>query len=287
MKFYSAVLLLLLASSCISQWQDSESAGNCHSAERIERLFDSAKEAVLGTPPPCPRGAGAGLWHRIARLNMSDPGQQCPSTGTWRLVSGPVRSCGQGSDSPASCDSVVFPSNGYSYSRVCGRINAVNRGATVAFHGSISRNPGLEGAYVSGVSLTHGAAGSRQHIWTFAAALYQTKFFSSRESAFFCPCTSTLVTWQHQIPSFIGNNYFCDTGNPGPRVQRGRVYSTDPMWDGEGCSATSTCCQLNNPPWFCTTLPRPTTDDIELRICRSDVEPGEDVYVQLVDLYVM
>ena len=40
-----------------------------------------------------------------------------------------------------------------------------------------------------------------------------------------------------------------------------------PLWDGEGCGPINACCQLNNPPWFCTPLPQPTTDDIELRLC--------------------
>ena len=40
----------------------------------------------------------------------------------------------------------------------------------------------------------------------------------------------------------------------------------------------------NNPPWFCTTLPQPTTDDIELRNCASEATSNEDTLVQLVDI---
>ncbi len=52
--------------------------------------------------------------------------------------------------------------------------------STDAFDASVTgsfgsiRNPGLEEAYIDGVSFTRGAAGSRQHIWSFAAALYET-----------------------------------------------------------------------------------------------------------------
>ncbi len=45
------------------------------------------------------------------------------------------------------------------------------------------------------------------------------------------------------------------------------AHSDDPLWDGAGCGPTSSCCQLNNPPWFCVSFPEPTTDDLELRIC--------------------
>ena len=62
-----------------------------------------------------------------------------------------------------------------SYSRVCGRLIGYQKGST--------RNgvpiPSLEGTYIDGVSLTHGTAGSRQHIWTFVAAVYETNLTSS------------------------------------------------------------------------------------------------------------
>ena len=48
---------------------------------------------------------------------------------------------------------------------MCGRIRGYQFGGTVAFY----YTQGIDGYYVDGVSLTHGGAGSRQHIWTFAA----------------------------------------------------------------------------------------------------------------------
>ena len=44
--------------------------------------------------------------------------------------------------------------------------------------------------YIDGVSLTHGAAGSRQHIWSFAAARYETGASTSTV----CPPTPTGLT---------------------------------------------------------------------------------------------
>ena len=53
-----------------------------------------------------------------------------------------------------------------------------------------------------------------------------------------------------------------------------------------GCGGTSTCCQFNNPPWFCKQLPQPTTDDIELRLCANgSYFNDEDIAIEQVELY--
>ena len=299
-----SIALLFLAHSGIAQQQDSlpvqlpqvdiegRNHGTCPSAEVIEEAQNRTKEEIrsilrdtvvptLDARSTCPCG-GPGVWRRIAHLDMSDPNQQCPSN--WRLYTTPVRGCGRLSTSFFhTCTSAVFPSSGSAYSRVCGRVIALQKGTTDAFHIG-DQQTGIENAYVDGVSLTHGAAGSRQHIWTFAATLYENDPTYRTEQA--CPCTNTNFNWPHRIPSFIGNNYFCDTGNPGPGHSPTEVYQDDPLWDGEGCGPTSTCCQLNNPPWFCTTLPQPTTDDIELRICGREGTSDEDVIIQIADIYV-
>ena len=306
MVLSTSIVLLFLAHSGIAQQQDSlpvqlpqvdiegRNYGTCPSAEVTEQARSSTKEEIRSilrdTVVPilnstssiqdgrCPCG-GPGVWRRIAHLNMSGPNQQCPSN----FITTPVRGCGRPTH---GCYSAVFPLTGSSYSRVCGRVNAIQRGSLDAFSPSLEgRNPGLEGVYIDGVSLTHGAAGSRQHIWTFAAAVYETD--PSYNPVIVCPCTNTNFNWTYQIPSFIGQNYFCDTGNPGPGLSFSAVYTGDPLWDGEGCGPTSACCQLNNPPWFCTTLPQPTTDDIELRICGDQSLADEDIYVQFVDIHVM
>ena len=66
----------------------------------------------------------------------------------------------------SNCDSVFFSTAGWSYSRVCGRVNAYQRGDPEGFSNITGTSPGLENAYLDGVSITHGPAGSRQHIWT-------------------------------------------------------------------------------------------------------------------------
>ena len=164
-------------------------------------------------------------------------------------------------------------------------MNSYQKGTTDAFHLSAGLRT-LEQTYVDGVSLTHGAPGSRQHIWTFAAAAYETASAFNPNSN--CPCTNTEEDWPLEVYSYIGNNYFCATGNPGPGFTTDSiVYADDPLWDGEGCGPTNACCQFNNPPWFCTTLPQPTTDDIEMRLCSNQGEANEDVVISFVNINIM
>ncbi len=115
----------------------------------------------------------------------------------------------------------------------------------------------LEQVYIDGISLTHGAPGSRRHIWTFVAAIFESN--SGGSTGFKCPCIDASFSWPHTVPSFIGNNYFCDTGDHDEGFVYGMYYPDDPLFDGEGCGPDSTCCQFNTPPWFCTALATTTS----------------------------
>ena len=231
--------------------------------------------------PPCSCG-GEG-WTRAVYLNMSDPNQQCPSN--WTLITTPIRGCGRRATGVAVCDSVTYSVYGRSYSSVCGRILAYQRGWAGAFLFAIYGNLNtIVTAYLSGVSLTHGPAGSRQHIWSFVGADYEQNPNYHTDGN--CPCTNTNVSWPHQVPPFINNDYFCDTGNSGPGTNYSVYYTDDPLWDGIGCSSTSTCCDFNSPPWFCKSLPQPTSDDLEIRNCYADNSNQADRLITLIDIYI-
>ena len=214
---------------------------------------------------------GPSGWTRVAFLNMSDPNQVCPNN--WTTIASPVRTCGRNS----SCDSVFYSTFGLTYSRVCGHIIAYQNGNTDAFKGLVHSSH-IDQPYVDGVSLTHGSVGSRQHIWSFASALGEEGPF---RTWWLCACSNS-NNWPHST-SFVGKDYFCDSGNH-LKVIPLMFHSNDPLWDGQGCGSNSTCCQLNNPPWFCKTLPESTTDDLEVRICNSG--NSDDTPVQLLELYV-
>ena len=87
------------------------------------------------------------------------------------------------------------------------------------------------------------------------------------------------------MPSFIEGSYFCETGTDSYTFDT--FYPDNPLWDGKGCKDTSTCCELNNPPWFCQDLSESTTEAIEMRLC-SNQSPTEleDTPVELIELYI-
>ena len=205
---------------------------------------------------------GPSTWTRVAFLNMSDPNQVCPSN--WN-ISSPVRACGRTQNRRCGCNSVFYSTYGMTYTRVCGRIIAYQHGDPDGYSSCSNQ---IDGSYMDGVSLTHGSVGSRQHIWSFVNARYESSI---------CACISRNI-------SFVGNNFFCDSGNNGSTSSSSTFYSGHPLWDGQGCGPSSTCCQFNNPPWFCKTLPQSTTDDLEVRICKDGTD--EDIPLQLVELYV-
>ena len=210
---------------------------------------------------PCTTGG-----RRIAYLDMTDPNQQCPSN--WQEIStSGVRSCARINSAGASCDSVSYPNTGgNSYSQVCGRVIGYQYCTTDAF-GHMQEND-IETFYVDGVSITHSSP--RQHVWSFASGQ--------------CSCPNP------DVPSFVGNDYFCDKGtdvDPRPCVGLSTDLLVDhPLWDGGGCGPTGACCESNNPPWFCTTLPQPTTDDIEVRLCADQALADEEITIGLIEIFV-
>ena len=106
----------------------------------------------------------------------------------------------------------------------------------------------------------------------------QTQYISAT-----CPCV-TGSTNGNNIPSFVGQNYFCESGLTWRDGSSILFSNGDPLWDGQGCSPTSSCCTFNSPPWFNVTFPFPTTDYIEVRICDNTV--SDETPIQLVELYV-
>ena len=223
---------------------------------------------------------------RVAYLNMTDPTHQCPSE--WREITrteDPRRLCQRTNETllaGAGCSSATFSTHGLSYSHVCGRIVGYQSGSTDAFEGYNNRGyTTLDSPYVEGVVITHGMS-PIEHIWTFAAALYEGY---TGTSPYNCPCTNINNPTTILIPPFVGDDYFCETGVPTGDTYSTIFYPDDPLWDGQGCGPTSTCCEFNNPPYFCKQLPETTTDDIEVRICASNRLTNEDSPIEIVELY--
>ena len=227
-----------------------------------------------------------GGWMRVAYIDMRISSHQCPSGRSLRSqISNPRRVCDWLSYSPTGCPSTSFPVHGLRYRHVYGRIIAYQNSIPRAFSSTYN---GIDRAYVYGVSLTHSQLFTCKHIWTFAGAADE----SSNNNTYKCPCINQNISPSSiRIPSFIGNDYFCDTAQSsyyGYGYTSG-LYSSDPLWDSQGCGSSNTCCSVSNlctnsPPWFIKHLPSATTDNVEMKFCRPYFHGSTPI--ELIELYV-
>ena len=224
-----------------------------------------------------------GGWTRLAYLDMSDSTENCP-TGFKLYESNGVRACGRATSSVGSCQSVQFPSNGIRYSQVCGRVVGYQYGSpdAVQYNYNTAHND-INSYYVDGVSITYGSL--RKHIWTLMAGICEASIFQAGHND--CPCSQGSVQ-NSTLQSFIGNDYFCESGNPSTDGSfEYKLYTQDPLWDGKGCgSLEGNCCSATGLPWFNKVLNSTTTDYIELRVCGDQGTNDEDVPVSFYEIYV-
>ena len=123
----------------------------------------------------------------------------------------------------------------------------------------------------------------------FAGAADET----SSSLTFKCPCINWNISPSSiNIPSFVGNDYFCDTSlsNSFSSYSKG-FYPSDPLWDGQGCGSSNTCCSVlnlctNSPPWFIKhlDLPSATTDNVEMRLGKPNSDGSTPI--EVVEFYV-
>ena len=221
-------------------------------------------------------GSGGG-WTRLGYLDMSDATQNCPS-GFRLYPTNLTRACGRPRtvSSSGSCASVQFPSNGISYSQICGRVTGYQYGHPDASHipSATDRN-NIDAPYVDGVSITRGSP--RQHVWTLMAGQSEQRSTLSN-----CPCnTGSNVI----VQSIVGNDYFCESGNPTRTTTDSDLYTMDPLWDGIDCRSLEVSC-CSGLPWFHRQFDTPTTDYIELRACDNAPTNREDAIVGFYELYI-
>ena len=270
------------AAKCLDQHKEQTATDLCDiqtcindACETLDRIED------FTFTHPC----GEGNWQLIVLENYSNPNTDCP--GNWEeSLQDDQRFC---SRPPAtalamSCDSATFQVDG-EYSRVCGRIRAFHGGLATSFFGSGD----IESAYLTGVSVTHNTA-PRQHIWSFAIGNTEDStdlVLNGREESL-CPCHNDGVP--AAIPLFVGDDYFCEAALEvpyNPSIHSSAVFLDDLLWDGRQCTADTDCCSTNDPPYFDKTLPSPTEDDLEVRICQNSPNPFFIALIQQIEIYVI
>ena len=206
-----------------------------------------AKRVYCEMQPLCGQSGG---WTRVAFINASDTSTQCP--GGLRTITSTKRVC-QKSVS-AGCSSASFPSH-VQYSDVCGRVAGYVRSSPDAFRSSLP----------DGITITHGSA--NRHLWSYVADHY--------------PCGDC-----NRIGSaVVGRHYYCDSATNSRSYRGNHDYWDQHLWATSECLARSgaTCCGKGG--WFHRKIP-PTRDDLSVRLCANQAHGDEDVYADLVEIYV-
>ena len=212
-----------------------------------------------------------GGWMRAAYIDMTNENNTCPQGLSYTVVD-TTRMCTR-SLSVSGCSSVTFLTHGVPYTKVCGRARGYQYYDTTAFFG-YHNGQGLEGFYVSGLSVTSGSP--RNHIWSFASGRS-----SYHTGTAHCPCRNQ----EHVRPPFVGDKYFCEAGTSLPLGQTNvQWYLDDPLWDSQGCVSGSTCCDRGG-PWFTTTLSQEVSDDIEVRWCAYEGRGSANIGVDQLEIY--
>ena len=220
---------------------------------------------------------------RIGYFDISQAFPECPSPLQMFTVNN-KKYCRRPS---SGCTSVYFDSLSQQYTEVCGMVEAYQFGDTDAFK---TTSTSINSVYLDGISITHGSP--RQHLWTYAVG--ESAYSSSRIGV--CPCTGQGTT--ATVPSFIGSDYYCSTGDTtsftssfswtgGTSTSSYSIFPY-PLWRtyGPACLYSSTCCDNRDQPWFKKKLTQPANEDVEMRWCGNSSPTTEATATTRVELYI-
>ena len=210
---------------------------------------------------------GKGSWTRVGYLNMTESGATCPTGLTKnQLINIDHGVCGRLTTYGVGCVSTAFSLLGMTYHKICGKVRGYAFISPDSFGWDhIGKNEGIDTNYVDGISITHGQ-NPRQHIWTYVAG------YGGNPGP--CSCATPSTSENPPPPSFVGNHYYCESGD-------------DVLWDGEGCSSSEApCCTNSKMPWFYRVFDGKLQDDIELRVCADQSYIDEDIPIDFIELYV-
>ena len=234
---------------CVEEYKED----TLSSLESISDALEECKASLVSIETQVHPCGGIG-WREVVYLDLTDDTVSCPMG--WSedtFTDGPitVRGCSRTTLTDGSIDMTSFSNTGGSYNEVCGRINGFASGNPEAF---VDPSLTIDQVYVDGVSLTHG---NLNHIWTFAAAGFEST--DNPTSNFNCPCYGG-----PGAPAEVGMDFFCEAGVGNVPLPMG-VLLGDLLWDGQMCT-TDSCCAQNGPPYFTTRLDNPTDDAIALML---------------------
>ena len=222
-------------------------------------------------------GGHKGGWTRIAKFDTSK-GDSCP-TG-WTKITTPgtnPKSVCRSSNDDGGCYSAIFTTYNITFNKICGKVKGYQKGNSIAFRSTDQYTKSINDYYMSGISVTLG--NPRKHVWTYAAGISDDGNYPSWN----CPCAATPGP---DPPAFVGNHYYCESGNTGT-YDRGDYHTSDPLWDGHGCHhAKNNCCTNPDMPWFFRQFALSMDDYLEARICHADGFFHDESLVESIELYI-
>ena len=214
-------------------------------------------------------GGIEGGWMQVVNVDMNKD-STCP--GAWQTITTSRRLC-IGSTA-AGCASAHFSTGGVTFEHICGQTKSYQKGAPDAFRAT---SQSIDNVYVDGISITLGSP--RKHVWTYAVS--HSDNHNALQSN--CPCAPVPG---RSPPAFVKDDYYCESGTTGPAIHA-NFYLSDPLWDGKGCPAGNGCCaQMGMPKFYRKTL-EPSSENIEVRICKNEPHSDEDVAIEELYIYVL
>ena len=131
--------------------------------------------------------------------------------------------------------------------------------------------------YADGISITYG--NSYNHLWTYVVGLDERLGFARQR----CPRDRSNPNDRSYVPSFVGEHFYCETGFVSGL--QNRIAWEDPLWDGRGCLLSSShSCERYG--WFHRQIST-TSDNITVRWCSAEKVKDEDVYTEMLEIWVM
>ena len=241
--------------------------------EAIRQLTEQVKEIKEQISSSSIRCGIKGPWKRVVYINPTLD-DSCPS-GLRKVTITNTTHLGCGGTVDSGCSSVVYQVH-QNYTNICGIVQGYQFGSPNAFNYSVGLGKSIDDAYVDGISITQGSP--RKHVWTYAAYL-----FEGGGDIFRCPCAAANGSVAHPPPSFVGDNYYCEAGLSA--FLHDVLAWEDQLWDGMNCEQEDyRCCQRFG--WFLKTVPI-SYDHIELRWCEDQELSNEDIFANLVEIWIM
>ena len=154
------------------------------------------------------------------------------------------------------------------------------KGTPDAFNSFVNRDASINDPYLDGISITYGS--SRKHIWSYGAG-YNEHTTTGSDNRPNCPCSRYRGATP---PSFVRDHYYCESGSNYGRPPYRTYFTSDPLWDGKGCTSHDSCCAQPNMPWFYRQLPLTSGENLEARICADQRFYDEGVLLKELQLYV-